>query len=81
MVQEQKEALGAKSRVVESQQKALNEQPKTITKISEKLDRLERVLRLKRSLDSIVDSVVWVAREKAGQEVTLTERRRDGGWR
>ena len=44
VVQEQKETLDTKSQIVENQQKTLEEQQKTIVKISEKLERLERVL-------------------------------------
>jgi hypothetical protein len=47
VVQEQKETLDAKSEIIEKQQKTLEEQQKTISSVSEKLERLERMLQLK----------------------------------
>ena len=55
VVQEQKETLDAKSQIVERQQKTLAEQQERIATISEKLERLERVVNLKGTLASKVD--------------------------
>ena len=47
VVQEQKKTLEEKSRIIAGQQSALEEQQKTISKIADKLDRLEREIQTK----------------------------------
>ncbi len=55
VVQEQKETLDSKSHIIERQQKTLEDQQKTLSNVSEKLEKLERLLQLKGSYAYKVD--------------------------
>jgi hypothetical protein len=57
VVQEQKETLDARGLVIERQQKALEEQQKVMTKISERIEKLEKAMQLKGSV--LASSVDW----------------------